>query len=102
MSRTLALNSSLDSVKREAKRWLKASNAGDEDARRRLAAIWPKAPPEPGLRHIQHALALDYGFAGWHALKEALADQALAKRSLAERAGEVLRSAWGGELAVAR
>lgn len=102
MSRTLALNANLDSVRKEAKRWLKAWNAGDADARRHLLTIWPKAPPEPGLRHIQHALALDYGFAGWNALKEALADRALAKRSRAERAGEVLRSAWGGELSVAR
>jgi uncharacterized protein len=102
MSRRLAHNSNLESLKKEAKRWLKAWSAGDADARLRLASLWPKAPPEPGLRHIQHALALDYGFNGWNALKEALADRALAKRSHAERVGEVLRSAWGGELAVAR
>jgi uncharacterized protein len=100
MSRTLANNSNLESLKKEAKRWLKAWGAGDAEARRRLTTIWRKAPPEPGLRHIQHALALDYGFAGWPALKEALADQALVKRSHAERVGEVLRSAWGGELSV--
>jgi len=102
MSRTLARTASLDSVKKEAKRWLKAWGAGDAAARQRLVRLWPKAPSEPGLRHIQHALAIDYGFAGWAALKEALADRALAKRSRAERAGEVLRSAWGGELGVAR
>ena len=102
MSRPLAHNSSPESLKKEAKRWLKAWRAGDADARRHVAHLWPKAPPEPGLRHIQHALALDYGFAGWSALKEALADRALARRSRAERAGELLRSAWGGELPVAR
>ena len=102
MSRPLAHNSTLESLKKEAKRWLKAWSAGDAEARQRLVRLWPKAPPEPGLRHIQHALALDHGFAGWTALKEALEDRALAKRSRAERAGEVLRSAWGGELAVAR
>lgn len=102
MSRPLAPNSTLESLKKEAKRWLKAWRAGDADARRHLARLWPKAPPEPGLRHIQHALALEYGFAGWGALNEALADRALAKRSRAERAGEVLRSAWGGERAVAQ
>jgi len=101
MSRTLARNSTLDSLKKEAKRWLKDWRAGDADARRRLASLWPKAPPEPGLRHLQHALALDHGFAGWPALKEALADRALAQRSQAERAGDVLRSAWGGALSVA-
>lgn len=102
MSRPLAHNSSPESLKKEAKRWLKAWRAGDADARRHFARLWPKAPPEPGLRHIQHALALDYGFAGWRALNEALADRALAKRSRAERAGELLRSAWGGELSVAQ
>ena len=102
MSRPLAHNSSPESLKKEAKRWLKAWRAGDADARRHFARLWPKAPPEPGLRHIQHALALDYGFAGWRALNEALADRALARRSRAERAGELLRSAWGGELPVAR
>ena len=102
MSRPLAPNSTLESLKKEAKRWLKAWRTGDADARLRLARLWPKAPPEPGLRHIQYALALDYGFAGWGALNEALADRALAKRSRAERTGEVLRSAWGGELSVAQ
>ncbi|MEI9982728.1 MAG: hypothetical protein WDN69_05670 [Aliidongia sp.] len=101
MSRALTDKSNLESLKKEAKRWLKAWSAGDADAGRRLATLWPKAPPEPGLRHFQHALALDYGFAGWPALREALADRALAKRSRAERVGEILRSAWGGEPAVA-
>jgi ankyrin repeat protein len=102
MSRTLTRTATLDSVKKEAKRWLKALMAGDAAARLHLLSIWPKAPPEPGLRHVQHALALDYGFAGWAALKEALADQMLAQRSRSEQAEEVLRAAWGGELAVAR
>jgi ankyrin repeat protein len=102
MSRTLAPTATLDSVKKEAKRWLKAWIGGDADARPRLAALWPTAPGEPGLRHIQHALALDYGFAGWTGLKEALADRALTRRNRADRAGEVLRSAWGGELSVAQ
>ena len=102
MSRPLAHNSSPGSLKKEAKRWLKSWRAGDADAQQRLARLWPKAPPEPGLRHIQHALALDYGFVGWRALTEALADRALARRSRAERAGELLRSAWGGELPVAQ
>ena len=102
MSRPLAHNSSPGSLKKEAKRWLKSWRAGDADAQQRLARLWPKAPPEPGLRHIQHALALDYGFVGWRALTEALADRALTRRSRAERAGELLRSAWGGELPVAQ
>ena len=65
--------SSLDNLKKEAKRWLKALRANAADARVRLARAWPSAPAKPGLRDIQHALAREHGRENWAALKAALA-----------------------------
>jgi len=101
-TRALGAAASLESLKKEAKRWLKALREGDADARERLRRVLPKAGPELGLREVQHALALEHGLAGWAALKEALADRALARRSAGERAEDFLRHAVdraGGPLA---
>jgi len=92
-TRALGAAASLESLKKEAKRWLKALREGDADARERLRRVLPKAGTEPGLREVQHALALEHGLAGWTALKEALADRALARRSAGERAEDFLRHA---------
>ena len=62
--------SSLDNLKKEAKRWLKALRDGDADARARLVRAWPQAPPTPVLRDVQHALAREHGVENWLALKE--------------------------------
>ncbi len=102
MSRVLTSKTSLEHLRKDAKRWLKALRAGDPDARTRLKAAWPKAPAEPALRDAQHALAREYGHDGWIALKAALADLALARRSRAQRAEIVLRNGWGGDLPAAR
>ena len=92
-NRTLGAAASLESLKKEAKRWLKALREGDAAARERLRLVLPKAAAEIGLREVQHALALEHGLEGWAALKDALADRALAKRSAAERADDFLRLA---------
>lgn len=102
MSRVLTADSSLDTLKKEAKRWLKALRAGDADAKRRLLAATPAAPAVPGLRDIQLALAREHGLPGWDALREALDDMAMARRSRAERAEIVLHSAWNGDIVAAR
>jgi ankyrin repeat protein len=101
MSRTLTPDSSLEALKKEAKRWLKALRAGDAQARSRLVAITPAAPANPSLRDVQFALAREHGLPGWAALRAALDDLALARRSVAERVDIVLRAAWGGDLAAA-
>ena len=49
MSRTLTPDSSLETLKKEAKRWLKALRAGDAQARRRLVSATPAAPASPEL-----------------------------------------------------
>jgi ankyrin repeat protein len=97
MSRKLTARSTLETLKKEAKRWLKALQAGDADARCRLLAAAPAAPAEPGLRDVQFALAREHGLPGWAALCQALED---ARRSHAERIERVLRSAdWAGDRA---
>ena len=72
MTRRTAQESSLENLKKEAKRWLKALRDGSPDARARLERIHPTAAAQPALRDVQHALAREHGFAGWTALKAAL------------------------------
>jgi ankyrin repeat protein len=69
MSRALTSATTLDQLKREAKQWLKALRSGDPEARARLLRAHPDAPPDAGLRHVQHALAREFGFASWARLK---------------------------------
>ena len=72
MSRTLTANSSLENLRREAKRWLKALRAGDTRAIARLRELLPEAGDAATLRDVQHALALEHGFAGWPLLRAEL------------------------------
>jgi hypothetical protein len=64
----------LESVKKEAKRWLDALRDNDPEARARYERAVPGAPPDavPGLRDVQHALAREHGYAGWNELREAV------------------------------
>lgn len=96
MSRTLTSAASLESLRLEARRWLKALRAGDGAARERLLAITPEAPPDPGLRHVQLALAREYGQPGWAALREHLEELAITRRGEGELADVVLRASWDG------
>jgi ankyrin repeat protein len=93
MSRPLTSASTLENLRKEAKRWLRAVRAGDEGARARLGRAYPNAPAEPGLRDVQHALAREHGLPGWLALKDALADVALATRAHAERVAWFIENA---------
>lgn len=102
MSRLLTPKTTVEQLRKDAKRWLKALRVDDPKARTRLKAAWPRAPAEPALRDVQHALACEYGQDGWIALKAALADLALARKSRQERAEIVLRNGWGGDLPAAR
>jgi ankyrin repeat protein len=79
MRRTLTSKSTLENLKREAKRWLDALRAGDPAARTRFEQAYPKAPADPGLRDIQHALAREHGVESWIALKAAVAAMADAR-----------------------
>ena len=72
MSRKLTPRSSLETLRTEAKRWLKALRAQDPVARARLVRALPDTPANPTLRDVQHALAHEYGFPGWTALRREL------------------------------
>ena len=69
MSRALTSGTTLDQLKREAKQWLKALRTGDPEARARLLREHPSAPADAGLRHVQHALAREFGVPSWARLK---------------------------------
>lgn len=102
MSRELTPKTHIETLRKDAKRWLKALRTGDPAARARLSAVWPGAPAEPGLRDAQHALALEYGQESWIALKSALDDLAIERQSRAQRIEQILRHGWDGEPAIAR
>lgn len=102
MSRALTPKTQLETLRKDAKRWLKALRAGDPAAKARLATAWPGAPAEPSLRDAQHALALEYGQDSWIALKAALDDLAIARQSRAQRIEQILRHGWDGQPAIAR
>lgn len=102
MSRQLTPATRVDTLRKDAKRWLKALRAGDAAARARLAAALGSATPDPGLRDVQLALAREYGLPGWTDLKaaaEAMTAERLGRR---ERIETVLRHGWGGDPALAR
>jgi Leucine-rich repeat (LRR) protein len=79
MNDELPARRSLDSLKKEAKRWLAALRANAADARARLERAIPDTPAIPTLRDVQHALAREHGFPGWSALKETLERAAAGK-----------------------
>jgi len=92
MSRHITPRTTLENLKREAKRWLKALHANVGEARARLLRAIPDAPDVPTLRDVQHALALEHGLPGWTALRSRLAHDAPMRRY--ERVAEALVTAY--------
>jgi hypothetical protein len=72
MSDNLARRRSLESLKKEAKRWFDALRRNHTEARTRFEQLVPGAPSKPTLRDVQHALAREHGFSGWTELKRKL------------------------------
>ena len=72
MPRRISSATSLELLRKQAKRWLKALRTGDQPARERLVQAYPASPSEPALRDVQHALAREYGFHDWPALTQAV------------------------------
>jgi ankyrin repeat protein len=83
MHRKLTSRSTLENLKREAKRWLRALRAGVGTAQERLERAVPgsSATPAPTLRDVQHALAREHGFPGWSALTAGLEGDTLPERA---------------------
>ena len=75
MSHELSPAISLESLRKQAKRWLKALRELDPEAWLRLKRACPEAPAAPTLRDVQHALAREQGLQGWTQLKLAAAQQ---------------------------
>ena len=73
--------SSLDNLRKAARRWLKALRAHDPEAQARLTRAMPAAPQRPVLRDVQHALAREHGHDSWLDLKRALDTREGAARS---------------------
>jgi ankyrin repeat protein len=74
--------STLDNLRKNAKRWLTALRDGDAVARARLVRAYPGAPDPPTLRDVQHALARERGHASWVALTKAIADRTTSETPL--------------------
>ena len=99
MSRALTSATTLDQLKREAKQWLKALRTGDPQARARLSRAHPGAPVDAGLRHVQHALAREFGFASWARLKAAAAAAITAASARESPLHGILAAAAAGDVA---
>jgi uncharacterized protein len=88
MPRPISSDLTLEGLKKEAKRWLKAIRAHDPTARARFVRAFPNAPPTPTLREVQLALAREFGLDGWTTLKQTLGNRPtateMAARSLDE------------------
>jgi hypothetical protein len=80
MSRQITSRTTLDHLKAEAKRWLKALRANDADARARFERSIADAPVAPALRDVQHAVAREYGLAGWDAARKRLSPDSPMRR----------------------
>ncbi|MCV9939395.1 ankyrin repeat domain-containing protein [Boseaceae bacterium BT-24-1] len=79
-SRELTSRSTLETIRRQAKRWLKEIEAGEPEALARFRKLIPNHAGAAKLREVQHALARDYGLASWAALKQELAAREAAAR----------------------
>ena len=93
MTRHLTPDTRLETLRKEAKRWLKALRAQNQTARDRFNHAYADASQQPSLRDVQHALAREHGLADWVALKAAVAEAALAGRGREERLAEFLEHA---------
>jgi ankyrin repeat protein len=76
MSRRLTPDLTLEHLKKEAKRWLKALRERDPEARTRFERAVPSRPGGPTLRDVQFALAREFDLPGWVDLKLALSTRA--------------------------
>ena len=72
MSDNSSRKRSLESLKKEAKRWFDELRRNIPDARTRYERLVPNGPTNPTLRDVQHAMALEHGFSGWTELKHRL------------------------------
>ncbi len=97
MTRKLTPRSTLENLRKEAKRWLKALRANDADAQTRLRRALPDAGAEPPLRDVQHALAVEHGMSGWIELTARVAEVASLDNASLDALTSLLDAAGRGE-----
>ena len=85
MNRKLTPRSTLENLKREAKRWLTALRANDAEARARFDRANPDLSGDPTLRDVQHALAREHGLPGWTELRNQVSSDKHPDAGRAER-----------------
>src|ERR1044072_6577326 len=85
MPRKISSATSADTLRKQARRWMKALRSNDAEARGRFERAYPGGPRQPVLRDVQHALAREYGLESWKALLEAVAAVSLHVEPLAHR-----------------
>jgi ankyrin repeat protein len=91
MTRSIGPRSRLESLKKEAKQWLKSVESGDAAAIARFRGALPDHGEEKiTLRAVQLALAREHGLSGWPALLDALEPR---QREIREAADGLLRCA---------
>lgn len=71
----------LDSLRKEAKFWLKQVRNHHSGFSKRLRLAYPGAPANPTLRDVQHALARELGHQSWKALVSAVGETRRAEPS---------------------
>jgi len=75
MATPLSSRSSIDVLRRTAKRWLKSIAGADPEALARFRRFFPSHTGVPTLREVQQALAREHGFESWAALKQEFEDR---------------------------
>ena len=93
MNRKLTPRTRLENLRKEAKRWHGALRRNEAQAQERLRRVYHDAPDQPGLRHVQHALAREFGVSNWAALKAALAQVTLPEAGQPELVAQFLEHA---------
>jgi uncharacterized protein len=90
-------SSAFESLRKLAKRELKAIRSGDTAAQARLRRTLPRLSSPPVLREVQHALARERGFASWAKLKEEFELRELKRLGTQSVVDEFLeRACWFG------
>lgn len=82
MQRTLTPATTLDNLRKQAKRWLKALRENNTKAREHFQHAYPNGPSQPVLRDVQHALARVYGQNDWKSLKQAVQESAARRAAM--------------------
>jgi uncharacterized protein len=97
VTRDFTPRTTLDSLRKMAKRWLKDIEAGDELSLARFRDVFPAHDGKPKLREVQHALSHEFGFSSWAALKQEIEDRARSHADLVRRFLEKGANRYGVE-----